>query len=473
MRMEAPEAQNRPSFIKVRKIARALPTSVQLRRQVSWILIAFLILVAITGGGSRGDIASLPFLRFLSACLVAFSILLIRRDELARIKVPRSLLGAITAVCLLPLVPLPQTVWTELPERGAIARIDEVLSLDAWRPISLSPAATINALASLTAPLAALLLFGMVRDRSVVLLSLVGIGIVSGLLGVLQLFSDPRSGLFLYEITNNGSAVGLFANRNHHAVFLSCCVFTAIFLMHHGDPQRFPWMRRSMVAAASFLGLAVITNASRAGLIALILALALGAFSARSVRRHDRKEKSAIGKLTPVALAAAGGLVTVLFVVAERSPALSRLINNNAMEDLRAKLWPILLSMLDDFQPWGAGMGTFEYAYRMREPVELLGPAYVNEAHNDWLQFPIEAGAAGLAIMVAGALFMLVKSISVVRRPAENANAVAGLGLLCILGAASVVDYPLRVPSVMVLAVIALAMLATTAVKEKLTETPV
>src|SRR3546814_18783044 len=45
---------------------------------------------------------------------------------------------------------------------------------------------------------------------------------MSGGLGLAQVIG-PRDGpLYLYEITNNGSAVGLFANRNHQAALLAC-----------------------------------------------------------------------------------------------------------------------------------------------------------------------------------------------------------------------------------------------------------
>ena len=436
---------------------------------------AFLALVALTGGGSRADNDSLPFLRFVSACLVAFSILLVRRDEMARIRVPLFLLGSIALIAVLQLVPLPPSVWSYLPGRENIARIDALLELDTWRPLTLSPAATINALGSLTVPLAALLLFGMARDRSLVLLGMVAIGLASALFGILQLFADPRSGLFLYEITNNGSAVGFFANRNHHAVFLACCALIAIYLLRHGDSDRFAWIRPAMAGSILFLGLAIVTNASRAGLISLIIVLILGAIEAFLVRSHgtDHNGKRPRSRHLAIALAAVGALLLALFAAAERSPALARILENSALEDLRAKLLPILIEMVGDFQPWGTGLGAFEHAYRMREPVELLQPAYVNEAHNDWLQFPIEAGVPGLAILLTMAVYVLIRAFKLVRNPLVHAGALLGLGIIVVLSAASVVDYPLRVPSVMVLAVIALAIFAEPAVKAKVPGGPV
>ncbi|MXO47503.1 hypothetical protein GRI69_04435 [Erythrobacter vulgaris] len=400
---------------------------------------------------------------------------MLRKDDLARIKLPLLLVAGIALIASLQLVPLPPDLWTLLPEHEAIARLDNLLGLEVWRPVTLSSAATINALGSLTVPLAALLLFSMVRDHTPVLLGFVAIGIVSALLGIMQLFADPRSGLFFYEITNNGSAVGLFANRNHHAVFLACCLLVSLFLMQHSDERRFPWIKWSMAAAGAFLALAIITNASRAGIIALCMSLFLGALTLGIDRLKTRKTSAAArqGKFLPILLAVVAIILLPLFALAERSPALARILENSALEDLRAKLLPILLDMVGDFQPWGSGLGAFEYAYRMREPVDLLGPAYVNEAHNDWLQFPIETGVPGLILFALLAVICVRRFIRLPYERGARSEPWLGLGILIVLGAASVVDYPLRVPSVMVLAVIALAMFGAPALKGKSPEVSV
>src|SRR3546814_18565778 len=46
--------------------------------------------------------------------------------------------------------------------------------------------------------------------------------IVSAFLGILQVIGGPSNGFYLYRITNWESATGLFANRNHNAMFLAC-----------------------------------------------------------------------------------------------------------------------------------------------------------------------------------------------------------------------------------------------------------
>lgn len=434
----------------------------------------FVLLAFLLGGGSRPDISSLPFLRAGAAIALAGSILCLGKRDLAAIKVPLLLLGSIALLALIQLVPLPPELWSALPDRGLIARIDGLVGTGAWRPITLSPSATLNALAALTVPLAGLLLFALVRDIDLVLIVFVCVGVLSASLGILQLFADPRSGIFLYEITNNGSAVGLFANRNHHAVFLACCVLMSLYLARNARSEIASWVPWAMGSASVYLGLAVVTNASRAGLIALLLVIMMSVTALVWERRTGPepgvpKAKSKGNLLLQGGLAVAGALILGVFALAERSPALSRIMENDALEDMRARILSILLDMAADFQPWGAGLGAFEHAYRMREPIDLVGPSYVNEAHNDWLQFVIEGGALSVLIVasiIAFAIYRIAQMMRASRQKSTNeGGAWLGLGLMVVLGAASVVDYPLRAPSLMLLGIIALALFAKPALK--------
>ncbi|MXP13322.1 hypothetical protein GRI44_00925 [Altererythrobacter confluentis] len=428
------------------------------------------------GGGSRGDIASLPFLRFLSACAIGVAILLLSKSDLSQVKIPLFLLLSLVLLGLFQLVPIPPALWTGLPGREPIAQIDALIGLDAWRPVSLSPVLTMNAVASLTAPLAALLWFAIARKTDRVLLVFVAIGGVSALLGIIQLFADPQSGVFLYRITNSGSAVGLFANRNHQGVFLACCVMISLYLV-----QRTPASDRNpnslyFGGAALLMALGVIVTASRAGLITLILAIsfAILALLIKRFKAHSPSTRRQRPRLFSMALMAAVFLLGVVFVVAERVPALSRLIETDELRELRVKMAPILIDLTADFQPLGSGLGTFEYAYRMREPTELLAPSYVNEAHNDWMQFPIEGGAFAFVIIGLGIAFVIYRSLQLAKDKSQPGNPIdqswLGLGILIILAAASVVDYPLHVPSVMAVSVIGLAIFARPTLRSELVE---
>ena len=452
------------------------PFGGQLRRHHQVLLLALLAFVCLTGGGSRADIASLAILRLVSAVAVCAALLMMRREDFALIRVPLLLLAVLAAIAAVQLVPLPPSIWTSLPGREIIGQLDALLELELWRPISLSPFKTANSLASLIVPLAILLFFSVLRDRTWLLGGLVAIGTLGALLGMIQLFAAPAAGIYFYEITNRGEAVGLFANRNHHAVFLACCVLVSLHLMRQRHDRGSDVRRWGFAACAIVMSIAILGNASRAGLISLFLVALFSAISAIApTARASASGVTVRSKPQKIIFSATMGLaasaILILFAFVDRSPALSRLVGGGELTELRSRLVPYLLQMAADFQPLGTGIGAFEYAYRMREPVELLGQRYLNNAHNDWLQFVIEGGVAAIIVLAIGAAAAIFRVIQLLRNAARSDartdEAWLGLALLVVLAAASLVDYPLRVPSVMALAIIAVAMFANPDAYEK------
>ncbi len=146
----------------------------------------------------------------------------------------------------------------------------------------------------------------------------------------------------------------------------------------------------------------------------------------------------------------------------DRLAGLTRLVEQDPLGEQRTQLLPYFWQMLKDYMPWGAGFGAFEQAYRTIEPAELLGPRYLNQAHNDWIQFFIEGGAAAAVIFAAfvalalRAVFRLLRS-SGIGAPARRQTLLALL-LLALFAVGSLVDYPLRTPLAMIFAVYCLAM---------------
>ncbi|MFI8667200.1 O-antigen ligase family protein [Qipengyuania sp. NPDC077410] len=424
-----------------------------LQEYASFVLIFLICLAALIGGGSRADIASLPYLRATAALAIAAACLIITQKQLATIKWPLALLGAIGALCLIQLLPLPPAFFPQNGPRETVREMDQLLGNFFWRPMTLSPSATVNTLGSLLVPAAVLMWLAISQSRTTALLTLVGVGVISASLGLLQLFADPRSGLFFYDITSNGP-VGLFANRNHAAVLLACCSVIAIFLYRELHLK----IRPALPYLAAFFALCILTNPSRAGLLALGMAAVIC-----TVLQFSTKMRGRTAWMPLFVIGGVGIGVLALFIFANRVPALSRVLENPSLTDLRSELNPISLSMLKEFFPWGSGLGSYEHAYRLFEPTNLLMPSYVNEAHNDWLQFPIEAGLPGIILMTialglgACRVFQLRS-----RKTVRNTSKLPWLGasILLILSVASLVDYPVRVPTIEVLAIVALAFFA-------------
>jgi O-antigen ligase len=117
-------------------------------------------------------------------------------------------------------------------------------------------------------------------------------------------------------------------------------------------------------------------------------------------------------------------------------------------------------------QNWllGTGFGSFEYAYRAHESGDWLNTTYLNNAHDDWLQWVIEGGLPAILIALAFWGWMVRACLghwrARSRNPALTRFVATLLGVLLLLLVASALDYPLRVPSMMLYAILMVALVA-------------
>ncbi len=437
------------------------------------ILMLFAAVVAALGGSSRPDAIQTVALRPLAGLFLIPAIYWIDREKLRDIRTPILLLCALALWMALQLVPLPPALWQLLPGREPIAEIGAALGAsDVWRPISMVPARTLNALASLVVPIAALLLVAATgASKRTLFLLIIAIGSINAAAGLLQVISANSGPLYFYEVTNFGSPVGLFANHNHAAVLSSLtlvliayCATVPEFSFHGSLPRIGFGILYVMILFAALIG------ASRAGLLTAALALATSlALLWLELRRSKRGRQKELEKssrvLSPaIILAIAVGALAAmvaLFALAGSIPAFERLTAGGTFEDLRWGLLPTLREMAWTYGLLGSGFGSWEEVYHIHEPDTLMFASYVNMAHNDWAQLVIEGGLPALALVFA-LIAWVVRSIMVVVGGGE-----AGLGRLLLwlaLGTivlfASLADYPLRAPLFQLVAVWLVAVFA-------------
>jgi O-antigen ligase len=421
-----------------------------------WALICLLILIFFTGGGSRGDISSLIILR---PAAVIFCGISLRSLRWAQVKMFRFLLGmaaVIFAVALLHLVPVPPALWGALPGRGIINEIDQVAGLGAvWRPITLAPSNGWNAFYALFVPLAVLLLGAQLnREQRFALLPwLLGLGLLSGFLGMLQAIGDPQSILYFYRVTNNGAAVGFFANRNHQAILLAMLIPMLAVYASTGVSSEEQLRVRGWLAIAAGVILVplLLVTGSRAGLITGVLGLLAIAILYRRPAILVPKKRKTLRISWRYPLIALGVLCLVaLSVIMSRAEALNRLTSSDSLEGERFQLWPEVLKLVWKYFPTGSGSGSFEQAYQIDEPIGMLSPEYFNHAHNDWLEVAMTFGLPGM-ILMAIALLAVGKAaynafLSPTRHGRDAQFAQLGIVLICLIGLTSIGDYPLRTP---------------------------
>ncbi|MBB4798238.1 O-antigen ligase [Brevundimonas bullata] len=316
-----------------------------------------------------------------------------------------------------------------------------------WRPLSLTPEETLDALFGVV-PFAAVLMAAAClspHQRQRLWVGTAILAFASVALGALQLASG---GLRLYG-DRGGAAVGFFANRNHWAVWLAASLPILAFVMSRSssrDGRMAPLAVAILLATFVALLAGVAISGSRAGAVLLAPAVMGSVFL---LWRQGGRGAGARRFLLPAAAAAAG----LIFAILGTWVAASRFAG--AGEDLRFDLWANAFSLALAHLPFGAGGGSFSAVYMGQETADVLTAGFVNQAHNDWVEIFVEYGVAAILPMVLAA-------IVVVRGARRDSNAPFIILALALLLAASIVDYPLRTPALQALTGLLLAGLAST-----------
>lgn len=452
-----------------------------------WMLGAFVAIVALMGGGSRYDIASAPLLRAVSIFFAFIAIALMPSPAWRGVRVPLALIAALAIWMGIQLTPLPSSLWAALPLRGPIFAIDQLLGApERWRPISMAPSLTVNSLLSLCVPFAALLVAAALPGAERIRLwwAIWAFGVASVVFGLLQIMGGPRSIFYLYRITNDTSPVGLFANRNHHALLLSLSILAAGWLISNEIVRRNrrPLLVPVLAASVVLFLLFTLVIGSRMGLIcggaSTILVYALARWSyrfqpkpinqARAPQRGHHPSAGRFGAARRTVLSLLPFVLVIglgaLFYVSGRDNTVERLFQGDGVEEIRVATLATVTALLKQVWLVGAGFGSFAPVYQVVEPDALLREAYFNQAHNDWFQLVIEGGLPAVLIFAGGATWVALQLAATWRSRAvpmrgEMVETAMVAAAFAVLIAGSAVDYPLRVPSVMMVAALLIVIL--------------
>ncbi len=422
------------------------------------LLVVFLVILWIAGGASRPDVFGQVVTRG-AAWLILLTMVFFAPVPRWRLATPVALFLALAvALVFVQLLPLPAAIWTAFPGRELLKEVAEVSGqAQPWRPISISPEATTNALSSLIVPVTMfLLLAGISRHQQMrVLAALLGLTIASALLGILQFsgahFDNPLINDSMLSVSSS------FANRNHFALFLAIGLLLAPAWGFRGD-GRPGWREAAAIALLPVFALIILASGSRAGIVLGLVGTVLGLFN---VRQNIFSKLRSLPKKVSLSLAGVSlglfGLAIFLSVTLHRAASLDRIFALEAGEDLRRQALPTVLEMIVNYFPAGTGFGTFDPAYRIDEPSELLGTAYFNHAHNDLLEVILDGGLPGFLLLSSGIVWWLWRSARAWRSESNGKDILPrlGAGILLLILVASLADYPARTPMVMACVVIA------------------
>ena len=432
---------------------------------------AFLCCILL-GGGTRPGFLSDAILQIACVPVLCWSLW-----SLCDVRLPRwtstalVICGVVVLLPLMQLVPLPLRFWQAFPVRaGEIAVLDLLGQSPSSLAITVSPQATLLSLLSLVAPLtvfvAALLLSA--HERRLMTLLLVAAGVGSAFLGLAQLSQGPSSALRFYEVTNPDDAVGFFANRNHFATFINCAIVFAVgwtlelasTAWSAESSRTRASLNLSLALSAIVILIAAATTArSRAGVLGTVIALVCGF----ALAMRGRRSGTSLGPMRALGVASGFGLILVLQF------AVYRLMDRFAVDplmDVRRDFARVTLEAIKAYFPLGSGIGTFTRVYPTFEtPSTVLLDTYVNRAHNDFLEFALEAGLpGGLLIAAIGGLAIMLGWRAWTRRDA-GARLIDATLVRCatiaiaIIAIHSALDYPLRTNAMMGVAALMFAML--------------
>ncbi|MEP2726944.1 O-antigen ligase family protein [Roseibium sp.] len=371
----------------------------------------------------------------------------------------------------LQLIPVPPAVWTNLPGReNVVAAISFIGRADEWRPMSIAPGRTVASLLSLIPPVA-MMWFACrlkTREQTMLLWVVAGVGLVSAVVATLQVTTGDT--FIFYQAGQATRPPGIMASRNAQADLLLFAMLATIALAAVPDPRASRSVR--MIIAGLVLVVlvtALILSGSRAGVAMLFIPVIAGFrlwyVPAPAKAKLEKRRWLVIGTGALVALAGLG------LVARDNAMVNTTLDRFSASTDARfSEIWPDAVEAARVMWPAGGGMGTFIPAFESVESLEVVNTSNPNRAHNDYLEFIIEAGLAGVLLLVAVLtilLWRIVKALGASRgRPAEPVIVFAAAALL-VVAFHSLVDYPLRAMAIAVTAGLAVGSLSRRKPEEK------
>ena len=409
------------------------------------------VLLALLLGGSSNNLWQSALLQLLGILLIALAAIGPQPERVAR---DGRVLLALTACALLlvvaQLIPLSPSLWSVLPGREPVALGFTALGLPLPSlPLSLAPERTLQSAFACIPPLAAMLAVIVIRahrERWIAGAVIVG-ALASVLLGAMQSASPgPEAWVYIYKYTSPG-AVGFFANSNHMATLLLAAIPFAAALFAAGHPQlRSRTVAIAMVAlGGGGLLLILVGLVLNGSLAALAMAGPVVAFSALLVPAGWRYRRIVV----PVAAVAFVIAVAVLATSWIRSAAPVNVQTDSLYS--RGQIWALTLQAVGATFPFGTGLGTFTGVYALHENPALTTVAWVNHAHNDYLELLLETGVPGLVLMLAFLAWFVVQTVRVWRSPFASLFGKAATIAAGAMLAHSIVDYPLRTTALAVL----------------------
>ncbi len=261
-------------------------------------------------------------------------------------------------------------------------------------------------------------LFGNTAERHGCLQAAALFGMCVAILATIGEFACPGKILCLFDSGFRGEVMGPFVNRNQYCAWIELLLPMSLYLAATHS------RRRALFATASVAMFgSVVASASRAG-TALAAAEIVAVAVALAARHGAARRRLAFGAAQFVVLAAIGVSVVGWQGVWGRW-------RNGGEEVLRKDALNASFQMIQA-KPWsGSGLGTWSRIYPRYASIDR--GLFVNQAHNDWVQFAAEGGLPFFLFLFFFAALSWKPAL----------QSIYGLGIVVFLLHA-LVDYPMQ-----------------------------
>lgn len=410
-------------------------------------LFLFVLMCCLLGGtGSSLSLAMMIVLFFGSLCMAAA---IYRKKPEEWQAVPRHAILLVAVIWLFPvlhLIPLPPAIWENLPGRAfAEAVRGAVGQADGWQGMSIGSSDTWVSVFGVTT--FAIVFFSSLvmnnRQMRALLWLLCGIAFANILVGAFQVASGGQ----MFDFYNSGhraNLIGFFPNRNHTALFLSAAMplFTYLAMTATGKARAYRHYVAGVGVLVLFTGVLGTTSRAGLGMGAVGLFASILMLPIRSRFLQSKKSVAIAGLVTLAA-------ITPILMSERLANVLQRF--DTVSSDLRWGIWVQSWEVAKSYLPIGSGFGTYRLAYDPLEPLAMVSPQFVNNAHNDYLELLIEGGIPAVAMLLCVLAAIAVRAVKLApgiwREGLVSIYTPAILFLIMLIGH-SVVDYPIRRPAI-------------------------
>ncbi len=345
------------------------------------------------------------------------------------------------SIAIIQIIPLPTCIVKVISPK-TVALKENLGIASKWTTISLAPALTVKETVRwISTLLLFILIVNLFRHRQQLKLfinALFALSVFEALYGIISFASGSHSLLWYKKPEYISNRVhGTYRNPDHFAGYMDMTIplhMSQVLSWKHAEPYLTEEKSKKFLGIflVAILSLSLFLSVSRAGIVSLITASTLWVL----LKTQEEGSSKVTGYLW-VFLILLGSYLLWMGI----GPILDRFFTaTSELERGRLLVWKDTMKMVKDFPVFGAGFGTYRYAFPMYKtfPKQSIW----DHAHNDYIEFLAEGGIPMLLAFLWGAK----RAVSWGIRSESKLSTGATTGIVAML-IHSFFDFNLRIPA--------------------------